>query len=86
MIFDDFEVINVSPLTGDRLTDGEAFLMSLKKPSKPNEDIYRENCYICRDPDFAAMGMPLCRPCTFCQGHVPADDCVCTDCGKDQRP
>lgn len=28
--------------------------------------VYREGCYICEDPEFAAMGMPLCRPCPEC--------------------
>jgi len=43
-------------------------------------------CFICEDPEFAAMGLPLCRPCPDCQrrgrqGHVPADDSECTVCG-----
>jgi hypothetical protein len=43
-------------------------------------------CFICEDPEFAQMGLPLCRPCPRCQtsgrpGHVPADDCECTVCG-----
>jgi len=25
-----------------------------------------DNCYICRDPEYAAMGMPLCSPCPQC--------------------
>lgn len=28
--------------------------------------VYHEGCYICEDPEFAAMGMPLCRPCPEC--------------------
>lgn len=28
--------------------------------------VYREGCYICEDPEFAAMGLPLCRPCPEC--------------------
>lgn len=47
--------------------------------------VYKEGCYICEDPEFAAMGLPLCKSCKFCGGHVSADDCVCDDCGKDQR-
>lgn len=48
------------------------------------------NCYICNDPEFAQMGLPLCRKCPKCQeekrgdGHVPADDTVCTICGYDE--
>lgn len=44
----------------------------------------RSSCYICMDPDFARMGLPLCRTCPDCQGHVPADDTVCSDCGVDE--
>lgn len=47
--------------------------------------VYRHSCYICRDPEFAQMGLPLCRVCQRCpDGHVPADDIVCTDCGVDE--
>ena len=35
------------------------------------------NCYICRDPEFAQMGLPLCYECLVCKAHVPADDPVC---------
>ena len=47
--------------------------------------VYSEGCYICEDPEFALMGLPLCYPCSKCGGHVPADDCVCDDCETDQR-
>jgi hypothetical protein len=47
---------------------------------------YRESCYICRDPEFAQMGLPLCRACPACGGHVAADDVVCDDCGHDATP
>lgn len=53
--------------------------------SKPQ--VYRESCYICNDPEFAAMGLPLCRPCPECSktegkiGHIPADDEKCSECG-----
>lgn len=47
--------------------------------------VYRPDCYICRDPEFAQMGLPLCRLCPACKtGHVPADDTVCDDCGHDE--
>lgn len=45
--------------------------------------VYREGCYICEDPEFAQMGLPLCRRCV-CGGHIPADHCVCDDCGTDE--
>lgn len=47
----------------------------------PAPGLFRDDCYICRDPECAAMGLPLCYPCGACQGHVPADDTTCTDCG-----
>ena len=51
--------------------------------SVPNDDIYNPDCYICRDPEFAQLGMPLCFPCSECGGHIAADDTVCDDCGID---
>jgi hypothetical protein len=57
--------------------------------SKPK--VYRDSCYICRDPEFAQMGLPLCKPCPRCMGretstgHVPADDEECDDCGYNLR-
>lgn len=52
----------------------------------PIPGIYREACYICTDPEFAQMGLPLCYACPSCGGHVPADDTVCSDCGRDVHP
>jgi hypothetical protein len=49
-------------------------------------NVYRDGCYICEDPEFAQMGLPLCRPCEKCGGHVAADDCVCDDCGYSDEP
>lgn len=59
------------------LTPAEKQLYDDDYTSKPVEGIYRESCYICRDPDYAQMGLPLCRACPVCGGHVPADDSVC---------
>lgn len=28
--------------------------------------VFDRRCYICRDPEFAQMGMPLCSPCPAC--------------------
>lgn len=50
--------------------------------SKPT--VHREGCYICEDPEFAQMGLPLCYLCQYCGGHVAADSTVCDDCGKEQ--
>lgn len=41
----------------------------------------REGCYICEDPEFSLMGLPLCRACPACGGHIAADATVCDDCG-----
>ena len=43
--------------------------------------VYSPTCYICNDPDYARMGLPLCRACPVCGGHVAADDTRCDDCG-----
>lgn len=60
----------------------------LHDPSKRSkqEAPYRSRCYICRDPEFSLMGMPLCFACYVCGGHVAADDSVCDDCGHDHCP
>lgn len=44
--------------------------------------VYNDRCFICKDPEFALMGLPLCKPCEDCGAHVPADDTVC-DNGHD---
>jgi len=41
--------------------------------------VYDNTCYICRDPEFAKMGLPLCYKCLFCGAHVPADDHLCNN-------
>lgn len=47
----------------------------------PDDSIYREDCYICTDPEFAQMGLPLCRSCPECKvGHIAADDTACDRC------
>ena len=45
--------------------------------------VYSPNCYICNDPEFALMGLPLCHKCPYCGGHIAADDSICDDCGRD---
>lgn len=47
-------------------------------------EVFNPDCYICLDPEYAAMGLPLCMKCIACGGHVPADDSVCSDCEADQ--
>lgn len=54
--------------------------------------VHDDKCYICNDPDFARMGLPLCRECPECKeksegkvlGHIAADDSECTVCGYDE--
>lgn len=54
--------------------------------------VHREDCYICEDPEFAQMGLPLCRTCPECEangcfkGHIPADDDECDCCGATDHP
>lgn len=50
---------------------------------RSKKTVHRAGCYICEDPEFALMGLPLCYPCAKCGGHVPADDSVCSDCKFD---
>ena len=72
-----------------RTTDPAYFLLTDGYISTPK--VYRETCYICRDPEYAQMGLPLCEPCPECQkhgrgdGHIPADDEECDDCGYNAR-
>lgn len=55
--------------------------------------VYRPGCFICEDPEFAQMGLPLCQLCPACtkannnvkSGHIPADDETCDDCGNSLR-
>ena len=45
--------------------------------------VFNSHCYICNDPEFALMGLPLCFPCPTlvdgveCGEHIAADDTVC---------
>lgn len=64
--------------------DDPAYWM-LESEHTTSTDVYDESCSICRDPEYAQMGMPLCFACFKCGGHVPADDCICDKCEADQR-
>jgi len=54
--------------------------------------VFRAGCYICEDPEFAQMGLPLCRRCPECmrqdrgEGHIAADDDRCDECGYVETP
>jgi len=70
-------------------SDPAYFMLTSGRTSTPR--VHREGCYICEDPEFAQMGMSLCTPCVACQavgrgdGHVPADDEECSECGTNAR-
>jgi len=63
--------------------DPAYWMLTTGPVSKPK--IFKPGCYICEDPEFAQMGLPLCSPCPMCNGHVPADDEDCDDCGESLR-
>jgi hypothetical protein len=75
---------------GTQDTDPAAWMLHDSFTSTPV--VYSDGCYICRDPEFAQMGLPLCRRCPECvrqgrgSGHIPADDTECTDCGYEDSP
>lgn len=68
-------------MSREDLTSFERLLYDDARTSTPV--IFRQGCYICEDPDFAQMGLPLCRKCPKCGGHVAADDTRCDDCEYD---
>ena len=53
--------------------------------------VYDPYCFICKDPEFAQMGLPRCRSCPKCiendrgSGHIPADDEECSVCGYNEH-
>lgn len=67
-------------------TSDPAYWM-LKDGHTSTKEVHRDGCYVCDDPEFAQMGLPLCKPCPQCStdegpaGHIPADDYECDDCG-----
>ena len=81
--------LEVTKSTQMKPEDPAYFLLTDSYTSTPK--VYREGCYICEDPEFAQMGLPLCKPCLECQkagrgdGHIPADDEECDDCGFNAR-
>lgn len=77
-------------------TDPAAWMLHDGKTSKHapgvQETGLEHGCSICQDPEFAQMGLPLCRPCPECQrqgrgsGHIPADDSKCDVCEYEDGP
>ena len=57
-------------------SDDPAYWM-LSGGSSSTKTVHKDGCYICEDPEFAQMGLPLCTKCPKCGGHVPADDEEC---------
>jgi hypothetical protein len=66
--------------------DDPAYWMLSKQTPVTTPTVYKAGCYICEDPEFAQMGLPLCYACPDCGGHIAADDTRCDDCGKDFEP
>lgn len=66
-----------------RMKDDDPAIWMLRDDFHSTPTSFNPNCYICTDPEYAQMGLPLCSSCYECGAHVPADDCVC-DNGHDQ--
>lgn len=58
-----------------KTSDPAYFLLADDRVSTP--EVFKAGCYICEDPEFARMGLPLCSKCPLCGGHVAADDTAC---------
>lgn len=74
---------HLTPRMGNRPQDPAYFLLTDDFKTTPK--VHRSGCYICRDMEYARMGLPLCNPCCACAakgavGHIPADDQQCDDC------
>ncbi|WP_169541952.1 hypothetical protein [Nocardia jiangxiensis] len=74
-----------------KASDPAYWMLSNGHTSTPT--VFDRNCYICRDPEYAQMGVSLCRPCPACTkkqgtnaGHIPADDVECSVCGYEDGP
>lgn len=79
-----------------RFSDDSGIPITVTQPDDPayallqdayttSPTVYRKGCYICEDPEFAQMGLPLCRRCPSCGGHIAADAVACDDCGFDEE-
>ncbi|ACH62532.1 gp75 [Mycobacterium phage Spud] len=89
----DGNCLRVNHETGPRqMTPDDPAYWMLSSGKTTSTTVSDPSCYICRDPEFAQMGLPLCKPCPDCTakesrdaGHVPADDEECTVCGFNLR-
>jgi hypothetical protein len=87
--------LNLKDSTQMKTTDPAYWMLSSPNIPVTPKNVHRDGCYICEDPEFAQMGLPLCQPCPECskaetsvgaqptKGHIPADDPICEDCGFD---
>lgn len=57
-------------------------LPKLPPNKRSKTTVYSDKCYICRDPSYAQHGLPLCRACPYCGGHIAADDDMCDVCNR----
>ena len=79
--------LELTSSTQMRTDDPAYFLLQDGHTSTPV--VHDPHCYICRDPEYAQMGMALCQPCPDCKaagrgnGHIAADDSEWTVCGFD---
>ena len=76
-----------TPRMGDRPHDPAFYLLTDAYVTTPK--VLREDCYICRDMEYARMGLTLCSLCCVCysegqEGHIAADEGECDDCGHEQ--
>ena len=72
------------PVTVTKPDDPARVLFFVSVPSTTDAPT-KKDCYICNDSEFSRMGLPLCRKCPVCGGHVAADDTVCDECGVDDH-
>lgn len=48
-------------------SDDPAYWMLSAPTIHSQPKVYLDTCYICCDPEFMLMGMPLCRVCCVCK-------------------
>lgn len=80
----EFKEVNGVTITVTQPED-PAYALLLDDFTSTDHGVFNDKCYICLDPEFKQMGLPLCYKCEACGGHVPADDTICTDCDADAQ-
>ena len=76
---------NLPPRTTPQMPVDDPCYWMLEDGHETRPTTHNPNCYTCRDPEYAQMGLPLCRRCPVCGGHVAADDTRCDDCGANEQ-